>query len=610
MSENLVRSWGPIVMTSGLTVKSAILRGFTDDTEVNFDAKVVWIKGPFTVRKKDGGEFLKLEAILENCEREAFKLNAFGPQLSFQLHRQLPLNALLRFENVRVTAARFAAFRIGTLTNEFKYTPMTKVTVLKECVSLPELPLSDANDSMKLLILDIGVRITAERMVSGADNEELMGNVLMKETNGDPLRMYCIVKGVPVEQKQLIRSGVDVVATCTVRKDSSGAPSLRIEAWHDLKLVEDGVIDDDVQVLTVAKDRSLTGADIVPSNQVSKGVEGLAFATVSSIEDPEGFNKTVHKVKCSLASPFEPMGSAHVARVFIETDEEFLSAGLRVQNAPVSIERILADTEVVFSGTVCEEEEGLMFSITYDKMAVAGDEGKENASEIFSELEAADVERISERAVGFVVVKVAKRFEKNTDGYVGYATMVDKRSLALKVLLLDNLQNWPTDLAVNSVVRLGGSLEKNNRRFSIIVGSPDDCIVLEEGQDRKSLGGASNAVQRHAGAQVDKQTDESHPEMKNNTSGLLAGPASSVTDDYENSFAGTTGSLLAHEEAKVNAMSEVNVSDSDSCEEQLAVSDKEVDRNVADSITKRTFNLKQEKVSLEGFGEALKTASG
>lgn len=41
-----------------------------------------------------------------------------------------------------------------------------------------------------------------------------------------------------------------------------------------------------------------------------------------------------------------------------------------------------------------------MFSITYDKMAVAGDEGKENASEIFSELEAADVERISERAVG------------------------------------------------------------------------------------------------------------------------------------------------------------------------------------------------------------------
>lgn len=61
--------------------------------------------------------------------------------------------------------------------------------------------------------------------------------------------------------------------------------------------------------------------------------------------------------------------------------------------------------------------------------------------------------------------------------------------------------------------------------------------------------------------------------MKNNTSGLLAGPASSVTDDYENSFAGTTGSLLAHEEAKVNAMSEVNVSDSDSCEEQLAVSD-------------------------------------
>lgn len=51
------------------------------------------------------------------------------------------------------------------------------------------------------------------------------------------------------------------------------------------------------------------------------------------------------------------MGSAHVARVFIETDEEFLSAGLRVQNAPVSIERILADTEVVFSGTVCEEGE-------------------------------------------------------------------------------------------------------------------------------------------------------------------------------------------------------------------------------------------------------------
>lgn len=59
-------------------------------------------------------------------------------------------------------------------------------------------------------------------------------------------------------------------------------------------------------------------------------------------------------------------------------------------------------------------------------------------------------------------MKVAKRFEKNTDGYVGYATMVDKRSLALKVLLLDNLQNWPTDLAVNSVVRLGGSLEKNS----------------------------------------------------------------------------------------------------------------------------------------------------
>lgn len=97
-------------------------------------------------------------------------------------------------------------------------------------------------------------------------------------------------------------------------------------------------------------------------------------------------------------------------------------------------------------------------------------------------------------------MKLAKRFEPIVEGYSGFATMVDKRSLALKVHLLGSDLQWPVELPVNSVIRIGGSVEKNSmkcrilngltfcldRRYSVVVGSPEDITVLEEGCDRVS----------------------------------------------------------------------------------------------------------------------------
>lgn len=44
-------------------------------------------------------------------------------------------------------------------------------------------------------------------------------------------------------------------------------------------------------------------------------------------------------------------------RIFVEDDEDFLSASLRVISAPLSIENIPADTPLLFTAKV--EEEGL-----------------------------------------------------------------------------------------------------------------------------------------------------------------------------------------------------------------------------------------------------------
>lgn len=101
----------------------------------------------------------------------------------------------------------------------------------------------------------------------------------------------------------------------------------------------------------------------------------------------------------------------------------------------------------------------------------------ESSSVAVPDYEAADLERITGRTncctwscrshnvLGFivVVVKLAKRFEKTDDGYVGFVTLVDRRSMALKILLLGADEEWTVDLAVNSVVRMCGSVEKTSK---------------------------------------------------------------------------------------------------------------------------------------------------
>ncbi|KAH7704207.1 hypothetical protein AAVH_28611, partial [Aphelenchoides avenae] len=369
-------------------------------------AKVVAVTGPFTVRKKDGGEFLKLEAVLEKSEPEAFKLNAFGPYLSFQLQRLIKINALVHFEKLKVTAANYVNFRIGTLTVEFKYTQESKASVLQNEFTLPELPLSSVADIKNANNVRRRIRIAAERFVLAQDNMALMGNVVVTDTNGpSTLRAFCTIKSFPIERKSEIYAGVVMVVTCTIRQGTDGAPTIRIEAWHDITFV-----DAEHQVLT-----------------------RFAFRTAG--------------------------------RIFVEDDEDFLSASLRVISAPLSIENIPADTPLLFTAKVEEEDGELWFTIKYDELKVGEGEAEEN-----------------------LIVKLAKRFERTDDGFTGFATMVDKRSCALKVFLLGPEEQWPVHLTVNSVVRVLGIVEKINKRYAIGVGAPDDLQVIEEGTDRKSIG--------------------------------------------------------------------------------------------------------------------------
>lgn len=54
----------------------------------------------------------------------------------------------MHFESLRVTAARYVSYRIGTLQVEFKYTASSKIHVLQDQFELPELPMASV-ESMK-----------------------------------------------------------------------------------------------------------------------------------------------------------------------------------------------------------------------------------------------------------------------------------------------------------------------------------------------------------------------------------------------------------------------------------------------------------------------------
>ncbi|KAH7704742.1 hypothetical protein AAVH_28063 [Aphelenchoides avenae] len=633
-------------MTSGRTVKTSVLRSFKEDTDVNFDAKVVSISGPFTVRKKDGGDFLKLEVVLENCEREAFKLNAFGPHLSFQLQRLLRVNALVHFESLRVTAARYVSYRIGTLQVEFKYTASSKIHVLQDQFELPELPMASVESMKATNNVRKRIRITTEQMVASQDNMAVMGNVVMKDAgSSETLRMYCIIKSIVVEEREKL-SNAEFVVTCTVRLDTDAVPSIRVECWHDIDF-RDATQDSDVLVVTFAEASKTAPRNAVVQRQdVSASVdkntrckpEPHVFASIEAIEDPLGFGTVKHRVKCSLTSPFESDGQGHLGRIFIQDNDDYLSANLCVNLAPKKLEELPADTEIVFSGIVNQDEDGLVFTVSYADFEEPGDNGKNNTShEVFPEYEAAQVERITDATLCFIVVKLAKRFEPIVEGYSGFATMVDKRSLALKVHLLGSDLQWPVELPVNSVIRIGGSVEKNNRRYSVVVGSPEDITVLEEGCDRKSLGvGVSNVSARNgvnprpSNEMVDPQADgardnkceeqENRPDDSDCKKVVGTTSSTSVLNCVVNkenmrgspasSEAVISDNLTADEEAAINIMNELGEApEQDHDDSSDDVFEQEGVEKARTTIKPRRA-MKRENNSLLGFSEAMKKGGG
>lgn len=159
------------------------------------------------------------------------------------------LSQLVHFEKLKVTAANYVNFRIGTLTVEFKYTQESKASVLQNEFTLPELPLSSVADiknannvrRRKQLCLflyplnfNLGIRIAAERFVLAQDNMALMGNVVVTDTNGpSTLRAFCTIKSFPIERKSEIYAGVVMVVTCTIRQ---GTGRLEVNAKRDTYL--------------------------------------------------------------------------------------------------------------------------------------------------------------------------------------------------------------------------------------------------------------------------------------------------------------------------------------------------------------------------------------
>lgn len=60
-------------------------------------------------------------------------------------------------------------------------------------------------------------------------------------------------------------------------------------------------------------------------------------------------------VKGTLSSPFTQFGNHHMADVLLEDEADYMGVVVRVFKAPVSIEMIPPDTELVFQGTVVQK---------------------------------------------------------------------------------------------------------------------------------------------------------------------------------------------------------------------------------------------------------------